>query len=413
MKNWAGNQIYHAAEFLTPTSVEQVAELVKRRDRVHVLGSRHSFSSIADTEGAHLSLAGLNRVLRIDRGPNPAVTVEGGITYAQLCPVLAKEGLALANLASLPHISVAGAIATATHGSGVKIGNLATSVLAMRIVKADGELVTLEGDAIEGAAVNLGALGVVVELTLKLEPGFTVRQRVYERLPLERLRASFDEILSAAYSVSLFTEWGGDTIDQVWVKRRGTEPEISPALVSGATPAVEAHHPIRGCDAAHCNEQFDIPGEWYERLPHFRIGLTPSAGAELQTEYFVSREHAMAAFDAIDVLRVEIHPLIQVTEIRTIAADNLWMSMNYERSSVAFHFTWKPEWERVRMVLPKIEAALRPFAPRPHWGKLFTLPGEVVRASYPRARDFADLARRFDPTGKFANEFLRSTVLSA
>jgi xylitol oxidase len=410
-RNWAGNYTYQAARLHYPTTLEQIQELVSQARKVRVLGSRHSFNDIADSPEDLISLAQYDPGLEFDRERH-TVTIGGGVTYGRLGPALHQAGYALPNLASLPHIAVAGACATATHGSGVQNGNLATVVAGLELVAADGTLVRLSraesGDQFAGAVVALGGLGVVTRLTLNLLPTFAVRQDVYENLPLAQLDDHFEEILASAYSVSLFTDWQQEAVDQVWLKRQvATNETFTPDPVwFGATAATVQRHPILRLSAAPCTEQLGVPGPWHDRLPHFRMEFTPSSGEELQTEYFVPRPQALAAFHAITRLRDQIGPLIQVSEIRTIAADDLWMSPCYQQDCVAFHFTWIKDWARVRQLLPQIEAALAPFAPRPHWGKLFTMPVSAVQAPFVRLPDFRRLLGTYDPHGKFRNAFL-------
>ena len=411
LTNWAGNQTYDAARLHRPTHVADVQEIVASASTVKALGTRHSFNRVADTTGDLISLARLERIMRIDR-ERRTITVDGGATYGQIGPYLHAEGYALHNLASLPHISVAGACATATHGSGDRNGGLATAVFAMDIVTASGDIRhvsrELDGDRFEGMVVHLGALGVVTAITLGIQPTFDVRQDVYEALPLPRLDDSFDAISSSAYSVSLFTDWSQARIDQVWVKSRvdAGEPRSTATNVFEALPATQRRHPIGGISAEHCTEQLGVPGAWHDRLPHFRLDFTPSNGAELQTDYLVPRELARDAFRAVAALRAEISPLLLVSEVRTVAADDLWMSPFYERDCVSLHFTWKPDWVGVQRVLPMLEAALAPIDARPHWGKLFTMDPTRVRALYPRLDDFRALVAELDPLGKFRNAFL-------
>jgi len=411
-KNWAGNYAYRAKETYVPERVDQVQEFVARSPRVKALGTRHSFNGIADTTASHLSLRKLNRVIGLDRASR-RVTVEAGISYGELSGFLYENGFALHNLASLPHISVAGACATATHGSGDRNRGLASAVHAIELVRADGELVEFSrdrpNDDIEGAIVGLGALGVAVRLTLDVVPTFEMRQTVYERLPLARLEQDLDAIFSSGYSVSLFTDWSRSTFDQAWVKRQGAESDDDDRFF-GATRAAAKLHPVPGSGAEHCTEQLGAPGPWHERMPHFRMEFTPSAGEELQSEYFVSREDAYAALCAIDEIGDRIAPLLYVSEVRTIAADDLWLSPMYRRDSVAIHFTWRPDWAAVRETLPIVESKLEPFRARPHWGKLFTMSPETVRSGYARLPDFRRLAERCDPVGKFRNEFLDAYV---
>ncbi|QJC50600.1 FAD-binding protein [Paenibacillus albicereus] len=412
-RNWAGNYTYGAAELLVPESVEEAREQVARSSRIKALGSRHSFNGIADTAGSLISLEKLNRILRLD-AERRTVTVEGGIRYGDLARKLHEAGFALHNLASLPHISVAGAVATATHGSGERHGNLATAVRELELIAADGSLQRLsrEDAEFEGAVVGLGGLGVIASLTLDIVPAFEMSQRVYEGLPPERLEADFDKIASAAYSVSLFTDWTSSAINQVWVKHRVGDPETrDPAEpFHGAQPAAEPRHPVPGLSGEMCSGQLGAVGPWHERLPHFRMDFTPSAGEELQTEYFVPRERALEALQALGGLRERIAPLLFVSEIRTIAADELWMSPCHGRDSVGIHFTWKPLGEPVARLLPDIEAALRPFGARPHWAKLFAMAPEELRGHYERLADFQQLLQRLDPERKFANALLERYV---
>ncbi len=414
-QNWAGNYTYSAARLHRPATIEHVQELVSRCDKLRVLGSRHSFNGIADCNEDLISLEHLDQVIALDRERH-TVTIEGGVRYGPLCQYGQREGYALHNLASLPHISVAGACATATHGSGNNNGNLATAVVAMEFVNARGDLISLSreqhGEQFQGAVVGLGGLGAVMKLTLKIEPTFDMSQEVYENLPLTQLENHFDEITGSAYSVSLFTDWQNESFNQVWLKRRFTEESAGAesSTFFGARPAPTHRHPIITMSAENCTEQMNIPGPWYERLPHFRIGFTPSSGEELQTEYLIPRQYAISAIQAINRIRDHLVPLLQISEIRTIAADSLWMSPCYQQPCVAIHFTWIKDWPSVKQLLPLIEEQLAPFRARPHWGKLFTLPPVQVQAFYERLPDFQDLLRYYDPHGKFRNTFLDSYI---
>ncbi len=416
--NWAGNYTYSAARYHFPTTVEQIQELVKGCTRLKALGSRHSFNGIADCTQDIVSLAQCNQVVALD-AERRTVTVEAGIRYGELARYLSAAGYALHNLASLPHISVAGACATATHGSGDSNGNLATAVCGMEMVTANGERVELSreqhGETFRGAVVGLGGLGVITKLTLDIVPTFAVRQDVYENLPLAQLMDHFDEIVSSAYSVILFTDWRSATIDQVWLKSRITDSvafKPQPTLF-GATPATVPHHPLAGISAENCTEQKGVPGPWNERLPHFKMDFMPSAGEELQSEYLVPRRHACAALRAVYDLREHVAPLLQISEIRTVAADDLWMSPCYQEDCVALHFTWIKDWPAVKALLPRIEAELAPFDARPHWGKLFTMPPSQLQPLYTKLPDFRQLLRSYDPEGKFRNAFLDATVYGA
>lgn len=409
LRNWAGNIAYAARAIHTPATIAELQAIVRRSDRLRALGSRHSFNSIADTDGDLVSMRNLNRIIKLDPVAR-TVTVEGGITYGELGPALHAQGFALHNLASLPHISVVGAVMTATHGSGNGNRNLAGAVAGLEIVTANGDIVSLKrGDAdFNGAVVSLGALGIVSAITLDIEPTFEVRQDVFLDLPFASLTDNFDTITSSAYSVSFFTTWRGDNVDMVWLKNRAGG--IPPRDLFGARPADKPIHPIASIDPAPCTEQMGVFGPWHERLPHFRMEFTPSAGAELQSEFFVARKDAAAALTALKAIQTQIAVPLLVSEIRTQATDDLWLSMNYERDGVGLHFTWQRDWDAVRKVLPLLEAALAPFAVRPHWGKLFTMPPADIQSRYARIADFRALARRYDPAGKFTNELVGACI---
>jgi xylitol oxidase len=377
-RNWAGNYVYRAVQIHQPETTEQVQELVCNRPRLKALGTRHSFHNW-----------------------------------------LHEEGYALHNMASLPHISVAGACATATHGSGNRHGNLATAVSGMELVTANGDLVVLSREQdrkeFEGAVVSLGGLGVITKLTLEVSPTFQMQQDVYENLPLSGLDEHFDDLTSRTYSVSLFTDWREARFNQVWLKRHapdGNSIRAAPELF-GARLAAKNLHPLLYISAEHCTEQMGVCGPWFERLPHFRMDFTPSSGEELQSEYMIPRQHAFAALQVLNLVREHIAPLLQISEVRTIAADNLWMSPSYHRDSVALHFTWKQDWEGVRRLLPMIEEKLEPFEARPHWGKLFTMSHKHLRSLYEKLPEFQALLQHYDPQGKFRNEFLDKYIFGA
>jgi len=340
------------------------------------------------------------------------VTVSAGIRYGELAVRLHAEGYALRNMASLPHISIAGACATGTHGSGDGNGNLATAVSALEMVTAQGDVVALSRAAdagqFRGAVVGLGALGIVTRLALDIVPSFDLRQYVYEELSAGQLDEHFADIVSSAYSVSLFTDWREPGIRQVWLKRRADEsgsPAPQPRWL-GARLAEGPRHPVPGVSAAACTQQMGVSGPWHERLPHFRLDFRPSKGEELQSEYLVPRRHAIDALAAIGRIRDRVAPVLQISEIRTVAPDDLWMSPGYRRDSVAIHFTWVKDAGAVTPVLAAIEDELAPFEARPHWGKLFGTSPEVVRGLYERLPDFERLLRHYDPAGKFRNELI-------
>jgi xylitol oxidase len=414
--NWSGNLTYHTENLFEPTTVAELQQVVKDHPSIRPLGTRHSFNGLADSTLAQVSLKNFKDI-KLDEAAK-TVTVGAGVRYGDVAPVIDAKGFALHNLASLPHISVPGAIATGTHGSGIHNKNLSSSVAAIEFVAADGSLQTLsrakDGDKFNGAVVNLGLLGAMTNITLDVEPTFEIAQTVYTDLPFAELEHHFDDIFGAAYSVSIFTDWQKGRGTELWLKRKVKTGEKldTPALFYNAKLATKNLHPIPALDAVNCTPQMGVPGPWYERLPHFRMNFTPSSGEELQTEYFVPRAEAYKAIRAVETLRDRITPHLLTTELRVIAADDLWMSMAYQRDSIAIHFTWKREWPEVQKILPLIEAKLAPFNPRPHWAKLSTLKGAQFQAAYPKLNDFKALVQQYDPKGKFRNELITTELYS-
>jgi xylitol oxidase len=414
-RNWAGNVTFRSAEIHRPDNLDALRELVSRSDHLRVVGTRHSFNEIADGD-VLVSLDGLPDDVVVDTAAAGTVALNPTMTYGRLASALRVNGLALHNLASLPHISVAGAIATATHGSGDRFGNLATAVSALDVLRSDGEIVHLDrrSDDFAGAVVNLGSLGVVTRVQLDVEPEYDVTQHVFEALPWDALSDNFAAITAAGDSVSLFTTYTKAHVEQIWVKRRvpfsRSDSDVSVESF-GARPAIVDLHPIAGVPAENCTPQLGVPGPWSDRLPHFKMGFTPSSGDELQSELFVARADALAAIDVLRQLAGELAPLLLISEIRMIAADSLWMSPHYERDSVAFHFTWKRDQSAVMPILNRVERALDAFAPRPHWGKLSTLDASTIADRYPRHPDFIDLMARFDPRNAFRNEWVERMIV--
>lgn len=386
--NWAGNVTFGARHQHRPASIPELQAIVAAADHARALGTGHSFNRLADTPGHQIRTLGLPATMDLD---GRTVRVSAGVRYGELARYLQSHGYALRNLASLPHISVAGAISTGTHGSGAANGSLATAVTALEFVTASGDLLRLDRNdpRFPGAVVSLGALGIIVAVTLEVVPTFEVTQQVYDAVPRDAALAALDK----AYSVSLFTSWTGAEVDQVWVK--ATEP-----FAWDRAPADGPRHMIRTMPAANCTQQGGVPGPWHERLPHFRLEFTPSAGDELQSEYFVARYQLGEAMTALDPVSDRIAAVLQISEVRAIAADDLWLSPAYGRDTAALHFTWLPDTDAVRPVLDLIEERLAPFGVRPHWGKLYNLdPSD----RYPRFADFAALVAELDPDGKFRN----------
>lgn len=417
LSNWAGNLRYSTGNVHYPKTVGEVQDLVKRLGKCTALGSRHSFNMIADSTENQISLQHLNKIVSLDKSSN-TVTVEAGMRYGELSPYLHENGYALNNLASLPHITVAGACATATHGSGIRNGNLSTAVSAIEFVTASGEVIVLSKDKnpdqFYGAVVALGALGIVTKVTLDLQPTFNMKQVVYRNMPMEELKNNFSSIMSSGYSVSLFTDWKNRNINEVWVKSRvdPNDTAEAPPMLHGASPASQNMHPVESQSAENVTDQMGVPGPWYERMPHFKMGFRPSTGKELQAEYFVPFEHGYEALMAVEKLHEKITPHLFISEIRSIQKDNFWMSPCYKKDCVSIHTTWKQEIDTVNELLPLVEEQLAPFNPRPHWAKLFALSPAVLQSRIEKLGDFRQLANQYDPNGKFRNEFLNRNIFN-
>jgi alditol oxidase len=412
--NWAGSLTYRADRLHRPSSVDQLREIVAAAPQMSVLGSRHAFNGIGDAAEL-VTLDDLPPGIVVDRAAQ-TVSCSAAVRYGALAEALNAEGFALRNLASLPHISIGGAIATATHGSGDANGNLATAVAALDLLTSHGELVTFaRGDEdFEGVVVSLGALGVVTRVTLDVEPAYQVRQRVFEDLPWEALFDHFDEIAASGYSVSVITRLEDNTAGNVWVRTRVTDqPEEPRGELFGARPAAQERHPIPGNDPVHCTPQLGRPGLWSDRLPTFRMGFTPSNGEEIQSEFLIPRGNAVAALEAVRSQAGSIRPVLQVCELRTITGDRLWLSPEYGTDTIGIHFTWKRDQAAVERALVELEAALEPLGARPHWGKLFVAEAGRVAELYERLPDFARLADALDPRRAFRSPWLERHVFGA
>ncbi len=406
LRNWAGNVTFRPSAVARPRSTEELSDVVASSPRLRVLGTGHSFSPVADTDGTLVVLDAMPRTIDVDVDAS-TVRVAAGVRWGELAPVVHSHGFALANMGSLPHISVAGSVSTGTHGSGSSPGCLASSVTALELVRADGSHDRLrQGDpGFDGSVVALGALGVVTEAELRLVPAFDVEQTVWDDLPFAVATERFDDVMDIAYSVSLFTTWTSEVVEQVWVKRRTTDAQADLAW-TGARRADRPRHPVPGADPAACTQQGGVPGPWFERLPHFRLEFTPSSGAELQTEYMLPRDRAAEAIEAVRGVAHVVAPVLQTSEIRTVAADGLWLSPCEGRATVCLHFTWVADAEAVAPAVRAVEDALAPYAARPHWGKVFTTDPDVVRSLYPRLPDVEALRDRLDPQRRFANAFV-------
>ena len=405
MQNWSKNVDFNDRGFLQPESLTELQEAVRSNAKLRARGTAHCFNEIANTSSYAVNLSKMPKTIEVNPGSN-SVTVAAGLKYGELAPVLHQQGWALNNLASLPHISIAGSISTGTHGSGIRNQNLANQVLSLDLVTAAGELRHIDrtNPAFNALVVGLGLGGIVYQYELKIEPTFEIRQVIYPEIPLDVLQRSFDQIMGSAYSVSYFADWGSNQVGNLWCKFR--DDEVIPESIGGSANADKKYHPIPSVDPVACTDQLGESGYWHERLSHFKLEFTPSVGEEIQTEFFVDRNDAAAAIEAVSKLGAEITPLLWITELRTIAADDLWLSGAYQRDTLAIHFTWKKE-DAIYPVVEKVEAALRAFNYRPHWGKVFTAEAQYLKSVYPKMSEFKALVEALDPTRKFENSFTR------
>ncbi|MBF4463079.1 MULTISPECIES: D-arabinono-1,4-lactone oxidase [unclassified Rathayibacter] len=412
--NWAGTYEYRASAIIEPESVEEVQRLVRENERVRALGSRHSFNSLPDTPGVLLHLGRLPSDPVIDADAR-TITVGGATRYGVVAAALHAAGSALHNMGSLPHISVAGAIATGTHGSGDRNANLSSAVSALELVTADGSLRTIRrGDpGFEGVVVGLGAFGIVTRVTLDIQPTFDVRQDAFAELPWDRVLDDFDAITSSAYSVSLMTHWSTPTVEQLWLKtkvEKGVVAEVD-ATHLGAVAASASLFAAADGGESNLNPFGGVVGPWSERLPHFRLDREPSAGDEIQSEYMVPRENVREAIVAMRAIGERIDDVLLITELRTMAGDEQWLSPAQGRDSVGVHFTFTRDQAGVDAVLPAIEEALLPLGARPHWGKRFLARAADIAPLYPHLDEWRALRSEWDPSGRFASDFLRERLL--
>jgi xylitol oxidase len=405
--NWSGNIDFAASALETPGSVAELQACVSRHDAVRALGTAHCFNGIAATRGVQIQVTGLDSSIDIDSTSHTA-WVPAAMKYGELAKALQPYGFAVRNIASLGHISVAGAVITGTHGSGDANGTLSSTVRALELVTAAGDLVVIDESSPDfcGSVVSLGMLGVVTRVRISIVPAFDIAQTVIDDVPHAQVTENFDAIFSSAYGVSFFTTWGPENLGQIWVKHLADHSWRHEEWMGG-TPATIKCHPLPGHDPIHCTEQLGVVGPSYERLPHFKLEFTPSSGDELQTEYLVPRTEAVQLLQGLLEFSPRIHELLHVSEIRTMAADDLWLSGASGRDTVGIHFTWKKVPE-VFPLLPVIDEYFAPAGGRPHWGKLFD--ATALPDRYSGFGNFVDLVERYDPSGKFSNDWWRGVL---
>ena len=404
-RNWAGTYEYSAPRIVAATSVDDVVRVLREPGRVRALGTRHSFTDLPDTTGTLVDVTGFAAEFELDEAAQ-TVTVPAGIRYGVLAVWLDDRGWALRNMGSLPHINVGGATATGTHGSGDANPVLSASVRALRYVGADAEVHEVRrGDAdFDALVVGLGAYGIVVSLTLDVVPAFRARQDIYSGVSWEAALADWDALTSVGYSVSVFSRWEEPSVGFVWVKSRldADEDAVPDTILDGVRAQAE-ESPLGLEDNV---TELSMPGPWMLRLPHFRLDAEPSFGDEIQSEYFVARAEAPAALNAVRTLGDSIRPHLIWTELRTAAADELWLSPAYRRDVVIIHFTWHNHPDDVAAAVARVEAVLEPFGARPHWGKVHGFDRAAIERVHPRLADARALFQLVDPGRVFANAHL-------
>jgi alditol oxidase len=413
MQNWAANLTFTAARLHRPTSISDVQRVVAGATKIRAIGARHSFNAIADSPGDQVDLTGIDPDIVIDR-ERMTVTVGAGISYGDLSSFLHQQGFALHNLASLPQITVAGAIATATHGSGDTNKALSSAVVGLELVVSDGSLQRVELGEVdfEGMVVSLGAFGIVTRVTLAIEPSFDIRQDAFIDMRWDELLAKFDAVSSAAYSFSIFTKWSGPTADRIWLKTRvePTSPVDLDVTSLGLNAGLPYSLPVTAEDPLALMNPFGVPGPWSDRLTHMPRDVSPVPSDQLQSEYLIARPQLAKSVTIIRSMAERVDALLHAAEIRTMAADELWLSPAYRQDTIGLHFTWKKEIDAVDAVTKELEAALIPLGAKPHWGKLIHADAATLAPLYPRMADFRSCALRHDPLGKFRNAYLERHV---
>ncbi|KAI1701064.1 FAD binding domain-containing protein [Ditylenchus destructor] len=414
LHNWGDNFLFSTQNIQYPTTVEEVQEIVQNADKVRVVGTRHSFSTCADSPDTILSTLALKNIIGFDDSV-PSITVQAGIAYTDLNPYLQYLGFALPNLATLAEISVGGASQTGAHGSGLSNQCLASHIRSLKIVLANGTLATYgpNDPELKAIALGVGAFGVITQVELKVEPTFNITNYFFLNMTAQNLYDHFDEIENTGYTAQLFTDFSTPGVwGQIMIMdRSGSNANIgSLQNLYGATRATTKVSPILALPPTYLVDQ-GVEQPWYFGLVDYHLGLSGFDGGEIQSEYFLPYENAVAAIKAVTTLSDLIAPRVHTMLIRTIKGDDLWLSEMYSQSSVvAIHFTWKLNMTAVMEVLPQIEQLLIPYCAKPHWGKVFAQGPETFLHCYPKLADFKQLAEQLDPTHKFRNQFLEDNV---
>lgn len=422
VRNWAGNQVCVPDGVVQPSSVDEVASFVRRAHdggrRVKVIGAGHSFTGVAMTNGSMLSLDRLGRVLDVDPATGQ-VRVEAGIRLHRLNEELAGVGLAMPNLGDIDRQSIAGAMSTATHGTGLAFGNVATTVVAMQLVTGAGEVVRCSADerpdVWRTARVGIGALGIVTEVTLQCVPAFNLH--AHEAIePLADVLDDFTAFIASTDHVELYCmpgarrcqtkrntrtdaparpqprlayvrdKWIGENLGFGVVCRVGRRfPSLAPKVASLVTAAAAERELVDRSDKVFCS---------------------PRRVKFVEMEYGIPIDAVPDAVRRVgDVARTLGFPPLFPIEVRASAGDDIALSTAHGRTSgwIAVHQYRGAPYEAY---FRAVEAIMDDYHGRPHWGKLHYQTATTLRRRYPRWDDFAELRARLDPRGVFRNDEL-------
>ena len=395
--NWVGNQRCEPARIAAPVSEDEVATLVRdagaRGLGVRAAGAGHSFTPVVVTDGLLLDLGGLPRIRSLDPERRRVVTGPA-TTIGEFGEPLLAAGLALGNQGDIVAQQIAGAVSTATHGSGLGFGSFSSSVRRVRLVVGNGDVVEIDEtqpDRLHAAQVAVGMLGVITELELEAVPAYRLRERV-ERWSWDEAWEPFDEHVRAHRHYSFF-----------WMPS-----EESAALYGLASPGVSM------ADRCHV-KIYDEAGadEPDSDEPHRRVGPAHRIYPMVyepnfhELEYFVPLERGRDALAAMRELMLASLPAsVFPLEVRTVAREDAWLSHSYGRDTVVISVSGTPGtdyWPYLR----DVDRLLGEFDARVHWGKLHFLTSEQLHERYPRAADFVEVRRTLDPGGVFLNDHLR------
>lgn len=418
--NWTGDQRCDPAGRATPRSPEELAEVVgaatAEGTAVKVVGSGHSFTEAALTDGLQIALDGLSGILAVD---GDHVTVGAGTTIARLNRELHARGRALANLGDIDRQTIAGAISTATHGTGARLPNLSAQVVGLELVTAAGERLRLDADhdpdAFAAARVGIGALGAISAVTLRTVPAFVLHRRDEVR-DLDDVLATVDAEAEAHDHYEFFAfPYGGRACTirrdrteapargRSWLARRVGEP-VGQAAIDGVFRLTRR---FPGTIPTLCRVAAPLAseGEYVDHSPAVFVSDRRVRFTEM--EYAVPRAAGPEVVRRIlEWVQAERYPVAFPLECRVVAGDDAWLSPTYERDAfyVAVHqfvgMAWEPYFAAVEVIVAE-------HGGRPHWGKRHALDATTLRERYPRFDDFLAVRERLDPTGTFVNGYVR------